>query len=49
MIGIYVILALMGHYFIRFYGGSWGDVAGIVFIVAMIALAAVLLASISAR
>ena len=48
-IGIYVVLTIMGHYYIRAYGGSWSDVASIVFVVAAIAVIAVLLVSASIR
>ncbi|HEX7061372.1 MAG TPA: XrtA/PEP-CTERM system histidine kinase PrsK [Woeseiaceae bacterium] len=46
---LYVVLALMGHYYVETYGGSWGEVAGIVFTVAVIALVAVLAVSASTR
>jgi putative PEP-CTERM system histidine kinase len=46
---IYVVLAVMGHYYVTAYGGSWGEVAGIVFMVAVIALVAVLAVSPSTR
>ena len=48
-IGIYVVLTVMGQYYIRMYGGSWGDVASIVFVVAAIAAVAVLFVSASVR
>ncbi len=46
---IYVVLAVMGHYYVTTYAGSWSEVAGIVFIVAVIALVAVLAVSPSTR
>ena len=48
-IGIYVVLTVMGHYYIRVYGGSWSDVAAVVFVVGAIALVAVLWVSASTR
>lgn len=47
--GIYVVLAVMGHYYVTTYSGTWGEVAGIVFIVAVIGLVAVLAVSPSTR
>ena len=47
--GIYVVLTVMGHYYIRTYGGSWAEVAGIVFIVAAIGFVAMLMVSPSTR
>jgi putative PEP-CTERM system histidine kinase len=47
--GIYVVLAVMGHYYVTTYSGSWSEVAGVVFIVAAIALVAVLSVSPSTR
>lgn len=47
--GIYVVLAVMGHYYVTAYSGSWNEVAGIVFIVASVATVAVLLVSASTR
>src|SRR5690606_34301025 len=44
-IGIYVVLTVMGHYYILAYGGSWAEVAGIVFIVAAIGFVALLMVS----
>ena len=48
-IGIYVVLTVMGHYYVTTYGGSWSEVAGVVFIVAALALVAVLSVSRSMR
>jgi putative PEP-CTERM system histidine kinase len=48
-IGIYFVLTVMGHYYIRTYGGSWAEVAGIVFIVASVGFVAMLLVSPSTR
>ncbi|HEX2139921.1 MAG TPA: XrtA/PEP-CTERM system histidine kinase PrsK, partial [Woeseiaceae bacterium] len=48
-IGIYVVLTVMGHYYVTTYGGSWSEVAGVVFIVAAVALVAVLAVSPSTR
>jgi putative PEP-CTERM system histidine kinase len=48
-IGIYAVLMVMGHYYIRTYGGSWAEVAGIVFIFAATGFIAMLLVSPSAR
>lgn len=47
--GIYIVLAVMGHYYVTTYSGAWSEVAGIVFTVAVIALVAVLAASPSTR
>ena len=46
---IYFVLTVMGHYYIRTYGGSWADIAGVVFIVAAIGFVAMLLVSPSTR
>jgi putative PEP-CTERM system histidine kinase len=48
-IGIYTVLTVMGHYYIRTYAGSWAEVAGVVFIVAATGFVAVLLVSPSTR
>ena len=48
-IGIYVVLMVMGHYYIREYAGSWAEVGGVVFLVAAIGIVAVLLVSPSVR
>lgn len=48
-IGIYVVLTVMGHDYIRAYSGSWSDVASIVFVVSAIAAVAVLFVSGSIR
>ncbi|MGH8166538.1 MAG: hypothetical protein ACREQ1_04825, partial [Woeseiaceae bacterium] len=48
-IGIYFVLTVMGHYYIRTYGGSWNEVAAVVFIVAALGFVAVLLVSPSTR
>ncbi len=48
-IGIYVVLTVMGHYYIRADGGPWSDVASIVFVVAALAAVAVLFVSASIR
>jgi putative PEP-CTERM system histidine kinase len=48
-IGVMVILAVAAQHYIRIVGGSWGDVAGVIFLVAVILLVAILLGSISAR
>ncbi len=48
-IGIYVVLTVMGHYYVTTYGGSWSEVAGVVFIVAAVALVSVLTVSASTR
>src|SRR5690606_33582719 len=48
-IAVYVVLTVMGHYYILAYGGSWAEVAGIVFIVAAIGFVALLMVSPSTR
>lgn len=48
-IGIYTVLMVMGHYYIREYAGSWAEVAGVVFLVAAIGVVSVLLVSPSTR
>ena len=48
-IGIYLVLMVMGHYYIREYAGSWAEVGGVVFLVAAIGVVAVLLVSPSTR
>ena len=48
-IGIYFVLTVMGHYYIRTYGGSWNEIAAVVFIVAALGFVAVLLVSASTR
>ena len=48
-IGIYVVLTVMGHYYIQAYGGSWGRVGAIVFLVAAIGAVAILMVSPSTR
>jgi putative PEP-CTERM system histidine kinase len=48
-IGIYFVLTVMGHYYIRTYGGSWAEVAGVVFIVGTVGFVAMLLVSPSTR
>ncbi|MGH8194384.1 MAG: XrtA/PEP-CTERM system histidine kinase PrsK [Woeseiaceae bacterium] len=47
--GIYVVLTVMGRYYVTTYSGSWSEVAGIVFIVASVATVAVLMVSPSTR
>ena len=46
---VYVVLTVMGHYYILAYGGSWAEVAGIVFLVAAIGFVALLMVSPSTR
>jgi putative PEP-CTERM system histidine kinase len=46
---VYVVLTVMGHYYVRAYAGSWAEVAGVVFVIAAIGLVAVLLVSPSTR
>jgi putative PEP-CTERM system histidine kinase len=48
-IGIYVAIIVIGHHYIRVYGGSWSEVGGIVFVVGAVTFVAVLLASASTR
>jgi putative PEP-CTERM system histidine kinase len=48
-IAVYLVLTVMGHYYVRTYAGSWAEVAGVVFIVAAIGFVAVLLVSPSTR
>ena len=48
-IGVYVVLAAIGHYYVRTYAGDWGDVAGIVFIVAAFGLVLLVAVSPSTR
>lgn len=48
-IGVYVVLTVVGHNYIRAIGGSWSDVASIVFVVIAIAAVAVLFVSASTR
>lgn len=48
-IGIYVAVTVIGHHYVRVYGGSWSEVGGIVFVVGAATFAAVLLASASTR
>ena len=48
-IGVYVVLAAIGHYYVRTYAGGWGDVAGIVFIFAAIGLVLLIAVSPSTR
>ena len=45
VVAAYLVLVAIGHHYIQRYGGSWGDVAGIVLIVAAAVAAAVLLVS----
>ncbi|MEX2123378.1 MAG: XrtA/PEP-CTERM system histidine kinase PrsK [Woeseia sp.] len=47
--GMYLVLTVMGHYYVTTYSGSWSEVAGIVFIVASLATVAVLMVSASTR
>lgn len=44
-VGVYVVLMVLGHYYVQNYAGSWGEVAAIVFVVA--ALTAVVLVGVS--
>ena len=44
-IGVYVVLMVLGHYYVQNYAGKWGEVAAIVFVVA--ALTAVVLVGVS--
>ncbi|MEM7502327.1 MAG: XrtA/PEP-CTERM system histidine kinase PrsK [Pseudomonadota bacterium] len=44
-IGVYVVLMVLGHYYVQNYAGNWGEVAAIVFVVA--ALTAVVLVGVS--
>lgn len=46
---IYLVLMVMGHYYVRQYAGSWAEVGGIIFIVAAMAVVATLLVSPSTR
>ena len=48
-ITVYLVLTVMGHYYIRAYAGSWAEVAGVVFVVAATGFVAVLLVSPSTR
>jgi putative PEP-CTERM system histidine kinase len=48
-IGIYTVLTIMGHYYVRTYAGSWAEVAGVVFVIAAIGFVAVLSVSPSTR
>ena len=48
-IGVYVVLAAIGHYYVRTYAGGWGDVAGIVFIVAAFGMVLLVVVSPSTR
>lgn len=48
-IGIYLVLMVMGHYYIRTYAGSWSEVAAVVFVVAAVGVVTVLGVSPSTR
>lgn len=48
-IGIYLVLMVMGHYYVREYAGSWAEVGGVVFLVVAFGIVAVLLVSPSTR
>jgi len=49
IIAVYVVLVVIGHHYVKTYGGSWSQVGGIVLIVAAIVAAVVLLASARTR
>ena len=48
-IGIYLVLTVMGHYYVVTYGGAWGQVGAVVFVVASVGLVGVLSVSPSVR
>ena len=49
IIAVYVVLVVIGHHYVKTYGGSWSEVGGIVLVVAAIVAAVVLLASARTR
>lgn len=49
VIAVYVVLVVIGHYYVDTYGGAWSEVGGIVLVVAAVILAIVTLGSASAR
>ncbi len=48
-VGIYVAITVIGHHYVRVYGGSWSEVGGIVFLVGAATFIGVLLASATTR
>lgn len=49
IIAVYVVLVVIGHHYVKMFGGSWSEVGGIVLVVAAIVAAVVLLASARTR
>lgn len=49
VIAIYMVLVVFGHHYVTTHAGSWGEVGGIVVLVAAIAFAVVLMTSTRAR
>lgn len=45
IVAVYVVLVIIGHHYVRSYGGSWSEVGGVVLIVAAVVAAVVVLAS----
>jgi putative PEP-CTERM system histidine kinase len=45
IMAVYVVLVVIGHHYVKTYGGSWSDVGGIVLIAAAIIAAVVIVAS----